>query len=167
MFNSISTISTYLMQVRVCKTSNSKLTVMGLVNGAVTLDAAAPPSSPFSTVGSLNPPAGTPVIPCPPGSDTRGSFCGVGEGVSVATRVTSSLSWSRTWHRNSWASWKEPSHLVYLKNLPPTASFCSYIFLVVLEQGLYVVLVWKWRSGHVLGGVIGVTSFITTDEQLQ
>jgi len=32
---------------------------------------------------------------------------------------------------------------------------------------MYVVYIYKWSSAHVLGGVSGVASFITTDEQLQ
>jgi len=32
---------------------------------------------------------------------------------------------------------------------------------------MYVVYIWKWSSANALGGVCGVTSFITTDEQLQ
>ena len=41
--------------------------------------------------------------------------------------------------------------------------------LVIRDHGLYmyVVYIWKWSSAHVLGGVIGVASFINTDEQLQ
>jgi len=32
---------------------------------------------------------------------------------------------------------------------------------------LFLVYIWKWSSAHALGGVSGVASFITTDEQLQ
>jgi len=52
---------------------------------------------------------------------------------------------------------------------PRTASFCSRMFLVLRDHGvyMYVVYIWKWSSAHVLGGVSGVSSFITTDEQPQ
>jgi len=35
------------------------------------------------------------------------------------------------------------------------------------EVYMYVVYIWKWSSAHALGGVNGVASWITTDEQLQ
>ena len=41
-------------------------------------------------------------------------------------------------------------------------------FLVHGDHGIYMYVVydWKWSSAHALGGVNGVASFITTDEQL-
>jgi len=38
-----------------------------------------------------------------------------------------------------------------------------------MDHGVYIYVgyIWKWTSAHALGGVIGVASFITTDEQLQ
>jgi len=43
----------------------------------------------------------------------------------------------------------------------------SGLVLGLRNHGLYVVYIWKWISAHALGGVSGVTSFITTDKQLQ
>jgi len=41
--------------------------------------------------------------------------------------------------------------------------------MVLRDHGvyMYIVYIWKWSSAHALGGVSGVASFITTDEQLQ
>ena len=38
-----------------------------------------------------------------------------------------------------------------------------------MDHGVYMynVYIWKWSNAHELGGVSGVASFITTDEQLQ
>jgi len=36
--------------------------------------------------------------------------------------------------------------------------------IIHVDQDIYI---WKWSSVHALGGVSGVASFITTDEQLQ
>jgi len=50
-----------------------------------------------------------------------------------------------------------------------STSLCSHIFLVLMNHGvyMYVVYIWKWSTAHVLGGVSGVALFITADEQLQ
>ena len=51
----------------------------------------------------------------------------------------------------------------------PVLHHCVVIFLVPRDHGvyMYVVYIWKWSSAHALWGVIGVASFITTDEQLR
>jgi len=41
------------------------------------------------------------------------------------------------------------------------------MFMVLRDHGMYVVYIWKKSTAHALGGVNGVASFITTDEQLQ
>jgi len=40
-------------------------------------------------------------------------------------------------------------------------------FFICFQMEHNVVYIWKWSSTHALGGVSGVASFITTDEQLQ
>jgi len=45
---------------------------------------------------------------------------------------------------------------------PRTTSLCSHIFLVLRDHEVYIYVVY-----NALGGVNGVASFITTDEQLQ
>ena len=48
-------------------------------------------------------------------------------------------------------------------------TYYSCCLVPVWDHGvyMYVVYIWKWSSAHALGGVSGVASFITTDEQLQ
>ena len=48
-----------------------------------------------------------------------------------------------------------------------TSSLCSHIFWSSGIIDCMFVYIWKWSSAHALGGVSGVASFITTDEQLQ
>jgi len=47
--------------------------------------------------------------------------------------------------------------------------FCKDAVSVFRDHGVYMydVYIWKWSYAHALGGVSGVASFITTDEQLQ
>ena len=46
----------------------------------------------------------------------------------------------------------------------PVLSHCVILFLVLRDHGLYL-FVWKCSSAHSLGGVSGVASFITINEQ--
>ena len=43
---------------------------------------------------------------------------------------------------------------------------CSHLFWSSGIIDCMFVYIWKWSSAHALGGVSGVASFITTDEQL-
>ena len=51
---------------------------------------------------------------------------------------------------------------------PCTTALCSYVFLVIRDHGVYIhfVYIQKWNFAHALGGVSGVASFISSDEQL-
>ena len=50
----------------------------------------------------------------------------------------------------------------------PVLHHCVVIFFWSSEIiDCMFVFIWKWSSGYALGGVSGVASFITTDEQLQ
>jgi len=52
------------------------------------------------------------------------------------------------------------------------SEFSPFLYLFVTGVSVtslykYVIYIWEWSSAHALGGVSGVASFITTDEQLQ
>ena len=51
------------------------------------------------------------------------------------------------------------------QNFQPTSTVIFFWSSGIID--CMFVYIWKWSSAHALGGVSGVASFITTDEQLQ